>query len=60
MLNTASRIQGLCNLYDKEVLISESLNKAMPKERSFKRELIGEISLKGKETVVGVYSLESV
>ena len=60
VLNTASRIQGLCNLYDKEVLISESLNKAMPKERSFKRELIGEISLKGKETVVGVYSLESV
>lgn len=60
VLNTASRIQGLCNIYNKEVLISESLNRAMPKERSFKRELIGEISLKGKETVVGVYSLESV
>ncbi|HMQ98384.1 MAG TPA: adenylate/guanylate cyclase domain-containing protein [Ignavibacteria bacterium] len=60
VLNTASRIQGLCNIYNKEVLISESLNKAMPKERSFIRELIGEISLKGKETVVGVYSLESV
>jgi adenylate cyclase len=58
VLNTASRIQGLCNSYGKPVLISEMLNKKMPKEKTFKRELIGEILLKGKETPVGVYSLE--
>jgi adenylate cyclase len=58
VLNTASRIQGLCNSYGKPVLISEMLNKKMPKEKTFKRELIGEILLKGRETPVGVYSLE--
>ncbi|MEO8513000.1 MAG: adenylate/guanylate cyclase domain-containing protein [Ignavibacteria bacterium] len=58
VLNTASRIQGLCNTYNKEVLISEMLNKKVPKEKFFKRELIGEILLRGKEAPVGVYSLE--
>ncbi len=56
--NTASRIQGLCNVYDKEVLISDSLNRVMPKDKMYRQELIGELSLKGKETTVGVYSLE--
>lgn len=58
VLNTASRIQGLCNTYNKEVLISNIMNNKMPKVKMFKRELIGEIFLKGKETSVGVYSLE--
>ncbi len=60
VLNTASRIQGLCNTYNKQVLISEMLNKIMPKEKYFNRELIGEITLKGKEKPVGVYSLEMI
>ncbi len=58
VLNTASRIQGLCNTYNKSILISELMHKKMPKATSFVRELIGEITLKGREAPVGVYSLE--
>ncbi len=58
VLNTASRIQALCNTYNKKVLISEMLHKIMPKDKFFTRVLIGELSLKGKEKPVGVYSLE--
>ena len=46
VLNTASRIQGLCNTYDKPVLISEMLKQKDAKGKVFKRELIGEIFIK--------------
>lgn len=58
VLNTASRIQELCNTYDKPVLISHNMHSKMPKEAMFRRELIGEIILKGKQTPVNVFSLE--
>lgn len=60
VLNTAARIQDQCNVYDKSILISHNLNKKMPRSNKYKRSLIGEIILKGKETPVGIYSLELV
>jgi len=58
VLNTAARIQGECNKYNKRLLISEDLNRRLSQEIDLNIELIGSISLKGKETNVNVYSVE--
>jgi adenylate cyclase len=58
VLNTASRIQGQCNIYNKQFLISNELKKIMPRNAVYKIDLIGEISLKGKENMQEIYSVE--
>jgi adenylate cyclase len=58
VLNTASRIQDQCNVYEKEILMSYALHKLMPRHEGFKGELIGEVLLKGKNVPTGLYSLE--
>jgi adenylate cyclase len=58
VLNTASRIQGVCNKYNKSLLISEELEKDLNLDSNFKTELIGSIELKGKFQPVGIYSVE--
>lgn len=58
VLNTAARIQGECNKYNKRLLISEDLKRRLSREIDLNIELIGSISLKGKETNVNVYSVE--
>lgn len=58
VLNTAARIQGECNKYNKRLLISEDLKRRLSPKLDLNIELIGSISLKGKETNVNVYSVE--
>jgi len=57
-LNTASRIQGVCNKYNKSLLISEELEKILELDSNYKKELIGSIELKGKLQPVKIYSIE--
>jgi adenylate cyclase len=58
VLNTASRIQGVCNKYNKSLLISEELENNLKLDSKYKKELIGSIELKGKQQPVNIYSIE--
>jgi adenylate cyclase len=58
VLNTASRIQGVCNKYNKSLLISEELEQNLKLDANYKKELIGSIELKGKLQPVNIYSIE--
>jgi adenylate cyclase len=58
VLNTASRIQGVCNEYNKKLLISEELENICQLGSEYKKELIGSIELKGKAKPVNIYSIE--
>jgi adenylate cyclase len=57
-LNTASRIQSVCNQYDKIFLVSGDIIDFMELEKQYSTELLGNINLKGKELPIGVYSVE--
>ncbi|MGB0525067.1 MAG: adenylate/guanylate cyclase domain-containing protein [Flammeovirgaceae bacterium] len=57
VLNTAARIQGLCNEYGQNLLISEFLEEQLNREQSFSRECLGEMELKGRVAPVKVYGI---
>jgi len=58
VLNTAARIQGVCNTYGKALLISEKLDKLLTFTDEYQKELVGEVELKGKAKPVKIYSIE--
>ena len=58
VLNTSSRIQGECNKYDAELLISQELLKKLKIDSTFKVENIGEIELRGKKEKILLYSVQ--
>ena len=58
VLNTAARIQGVCNTYGKALLISEKLEKLLTFSNKYQKELVGEVELKGKARPVKIYSIE--
>jgi adenylate cyclase len=58
VLNTASRIQSVCNKYNKFLLISEELEKNLDLAFDYNKELIGSIELKGKLQPDNIYSIE--
>lgn len=57
VLNTAARIQGLCNQYQKNLLISEQLRNQLPPAPDLAVQLIGSLELKGKKEPVSIYSV---
>ncbi len=57
-LNTASRIQSVCNEYKKSFLVSEVLLRKVGRHPSMKTQELGMILLKGKSTTVGVVCIE--
>ncbi len=57
VLNTAARIQGKCNEFKSELLISEALKDNLTDEQFFNYEHIGGISLKGKQQLVNIYKV---
>ena len=57
VLNTAARIQGKCNEFQAELLISEDLKGKLRGQHYFTFEHIGGISLKGKQQLVNIYKV---
>jgi adenylate cyclase len=57
-INTAARIQGLCNSLNADLLISEELKEALT-ENDFNFTSKGTLELKGKEERVNLYEVES-
>jgi len=57
-LNTAARIQSVCNQYNKEFLVSEHLLKKVGINQHMKTEPLGMILLRGKSEEVGIVSVD--
>ncbi len=58
VLNTASRIEGLCNKHDVDLLLSKTLIDKLPLNHAFAAKRIGEISLRGKSTEIMLFTVE--
>ncbi len=58
-INTAARIQGKCNDFKSELLISEQLRTALGNALTFNTRLMGDIPLKGKAAHVAIYAVTS-
>ncbi|MCZ6775817.1 MAG: adenylate/guanylate cyclase domain-containing protein [Ignavibacteria bacterium] len=58
VINTAARIQEVCNTYDKKLLISEFLAEKLDAASNYTSEKVGSILLKGKELPVSIFSVE--
>ncbi|MDN5212438.1 adenylate/guanylate cyclase domain-containing protein [Fulvivirgaceae bacterium BMA12] len=59
VLNTAARIQSLCNQYQRLLLVSEAIKNQIG-EGKFSFELIGDVLLKGKTKNVKIYAVEQI
>ena len=58
VLNTAARIQGMCNEVGEELLVSENLLERLdPLPAEFTVESIGSVELRGREQAVGIFSV---
>ena len=58
VLNTTARIQGLCNTYDIELLLSGQLVEALTIGDSFSTLELGETELRGRNEKVKLYTVE--
>ena len=57
VLNTAARIQGKCNEFQKKFLISESMKVQLENQQEFNFRLMGNIKLRGKASSVPIYDV---
>ena len=57
VINTAARIQALCNDYNELLMISETLLNELAVDSSVDLKEIGEISLKGKEKLLNLFGV---
>jgi adenylate cyclase len=60
VLNTAARIQGKCNDFQKRLLISESMKTKLENQHLFDFSGIGDVSLKGKAKALNLYEVQPV
>lgn len=58
VINTTSRIQELCNKYDKQFLISKELLDEINLRKKYQSVEIGEMLLKGKQAPIKIHSVE--
>lgn len=58
VLNATARIQGLCNQYKVDILISDDLKKSLNLKSEFQIKSLGENELRGKIENVEVYTIE--
>lgn len=56
-INTTARIEGMCNEYGQDLLISEDLYKRTANKDDFEFKEIGRIKLKGKRKNTGIYQV---
>lgn len=59
-LNTAARIQGLCNNYNENLLVSEKLMYKLESIDNYNRKYLGDIKLRGKEEKVKIFALNKL
>ena len=57
VLNTASRIQNLCNQYEKQLLLSESLVARLGEKDRARASFVAEAELKGKESPTKIFTI---
>lgn len=57
VLNTAARIQALCNEHGEALLVSEYLYRALPPSPDFAFNLIGKTQLRGRHELLDVYAV---
>jgi adenylate cyclase len=57
VINTASRIQGLCNTFDEEFLASKLIIENLPNSPKLDYSFIDNVSLKGKKEKVCIYKI---
>ena len=60
VLNTTSRIQGLCNMYKVDILISDDLRKRLTLNSQFEIETLGENELKGRDEKIELFTIHSL
>jgi class 3 adenylate cyclase len=58
VLNTASRIEGLCNRHNVDLLLSKDLIDKLPAINDYEPKRIGEINLRGKSTEIMLFTIE--
>lgn len=58
VLNTASRIEGLCNKHNVDLLLSKALVDVLQLNNDYSPKKIGEISLRGKSTEIILFTVE--
>jgi adenylate cyclase len=59
-LNTAARIQGMCNQYKKGLLLSQALKELIEGSAELKIDLMGEVLLRGKNQPLKIYSIAEI
>jgi len=59
VLNTTARIQGLCNLYDVDILISSDLLKKLDLHSQFEIKTLGENELRGRDEKLELFTILS-
>lgn len=57
VLNTTSRIQELCNRYDRKLIVSKDLLDIIRSDNKFFQEELGEMNLRGKSTPIVLFSI---
>jgi len=57
VLNTTSRIQGLCNTYKVDILISDDLRKKLTLNSQFEIETLGETELRGRDEKIELFTI---
>jgi adenylate cyclase len=57
VLNATSRIQGLCNTYDVDILISDELRKKLSIESNFQIKSLGANELRGKDEKIELFTI---
>jgi len=57
-INTAARIQDLCNEYNKNFLTSEAIINQCPHWNGYTNDYLGEVKIKGRKEPVKIFSIE--
>jgi len=57
VLNTTARIEGLCNNYDVDILVSDSLAEKLDLSPYYKVESVGKNNLRGKDIQFELFTL---
>ncbi len=59
VINTASRIQGKCNLYQVNILLSETLMQDLKITKSLDLQVVDNVILKGKKQPIKVFTIQA-